>query len=78
MIRVVLIVTHNGDRPHGTLLSEIHKTQPGIEKYSYVTLEERTNLGVWRIRYRRIHFQCGCIGTRPDGPKVFIPQDKNV
>jgi hypothetical protein len=37
-LRVVLVVTHNGDRPIGTLLSEIHKGAiPGIDHYSYVT-----------------------------------------
>lgn len=76
MLRVVLVTTHNGDRPAGTLLSEVHKTQPGIARYSYVTLSEKTTEGEYRIRYRRIHFQCGCVGTRQDGPKVFIPRSK--
>lgn len=76
-LRLVLVRTHAGDRPHGTLLSEIHPLDvPTIEKFQYVTLNEPAPNGTWRIRYRRIHFVCGCIGERPDGPKRFIPSDE--
>jgi hypothetical protein len=76
-LRVVLVETHNGKRPIGTLLSEVHPNEvPRIKKTTYLTLTEPAPKGVYRIRYRRIHFNCGCIGQRPDGPKRFIPSEE--
>jgi hypothetical protein len=72
--RLVLTRTHAGDRPYGTLLSEVHPDNPPpIAEFRYVTLTEPGNKGVWKIRYRRVYFECGCVGQRPDGPKRFIP-----
>jgi hypothetical protein len=76
-LRVLIVVTHNGDRPIGSMLKEVHPNDvPRIKKMSYVTLTEPAPNGCWRIRYRRIHFVCGCIGQRPDGPRRFMPSDK--
>lgn len=76
-LRLVLVRTHAGDRPYGTLLREVHPNDvPTIEKTTYVTLTEPAPKGEWKIRYRRVHFVCGCVGQRPDGPKRFIPSEE--
>jgi hypothetical protein len=77
-IRLVLVRTHNGDRPVGTFLKEVHpEGPPTIEKTTYITLTEPAQKGSYRVRYRRIHFVCGCIGSRADGPKRFIPTNED-
>jgi hypothetical protein len=75
-LKVLLVKTHNGDRPVGTFLKEVHTNDvPRIKRVTYITVTEPALNGVYRLRYRRIHFHCGCVGQRPDGPKRFIPSE---
>lgn len=78
-LNVLIVVTHMGTRPTGSFLKEVHPNDtPVIEKFKYITLTEPALNGIYRCRYRRIHFTCGCIGQRPDGPRRFIPNKTEI
>ena len=76
ILRMTVVVTHNGKRPIGTLLQEVHTNDvPRIKQVRYVTITEPAPKGEYHMRYRRVYFHCGCVGQRPDGPKRFIPSE---